>query len=73
MRRIQFEISDEREVELRALAAEMNMSLKELLNNAFTLFKWAKTETQAGKIIASVDEISEFYCEVQMPCFTKGE
>lgn len=40
---------------------------KELFNNAVTLFEWAVNQRRDGRIVASLDEVSENYKELQMP------
>lgn len=40
---------------------------KELFNNAITLLDWAVKQRQGGRIVASLDEVSQNYKELQMP------
>ena len=40
---------------------------KELFNNALTLLEWALTQRRMGRIVASLDESSKNYKELQMP------
>lgn len=40
---------------------------KELFNNALSLFDWAITEVQKGRVIASLDESTERYVALHMP------
>jgi hypothetical protein len=40
---------------------------KELFNNAITLLDWAVKQRRDGRIIASLDERTENYRELQLP------
>ncbi len=40
---------------------------KDLLNNSLTLLDWAVQQREAGRVIASVDERTKDYKELQMP------
>ena len=44
-------------------------SIKELANNAFTLFEHAVAAVKAGRVIAFVDEEANSYKEFNMPVF----
>jgi len=60
--RLNFEFSDDRVEELRALEAETGAeSMKDLVNNAFSLLEWAVKETMDGNEIAAVNEKDETY------------
>lgn len=74
MKRLQFDFPDERVKELDALVERTGLKTRaQLINSALTLFEWAVREREAGRIIASVDEITEKYKEVEMPGFPKPE
>ncbi len=71
--RIQFEMPEDKAKELDVLLKEYGVSTKkELFNNALTLLKWAIKETRSGRYIASVDEKSGKYRELQMPILSNG-
>ena len=48
-------------------AATGSKTHKELFNNAITLLDWAISQRQSGRIVASLDESSKNYKELQMP------
>jgi hypothetical protein len=43
---------------------------KDLFNNALTILSWAVRQRMAGRTVASMDEQSENYRELQMPVLT---
>jgi len=45
---------------------------KELFNNSLTLLDWAVHQRQRGRIIASLDERSRDYKELQMPALERA-
>jgi hypothetical protein len=60
--RLNFEFSDQRVEDLkRFLAATDTDTMKDLVNNAFTILEWAVDETNAGNEIAAVNERNEVY------------
>lgn len=66
--RLNFEFPDERIEELKQLQSETGTdSMKELVNNAFTLLEWAVKETKDGNEIAAVDEEDETYRVLVLP------
>ena len=66
--RIQVDFSTERVVELERLRKLCDLGTrKELLNNALSLFAWAVREVTEGRIVASLDEKTQKYRELQMP------
>ena len=66
--RIQFEMPEDKAKELEDIMTEYGVQTKkELFNNALTLLKWALKETKRGNYIASIDEKSGKYRELQMP------
>jgi len=68
MAKIQFELPDEKLVELEALQKESRLDTrKDLFNTALTLFEWAVEEVKAGRTIASIDEDNNRYREIVMP------
>jgi hypothetical protein len=60
--RLNFEFSEQRVEDLkRFLAATGAETMKDLVNNAFTILEWAVDETNAGNEIAAVNERNEVY------------
>lgn len=60
--RLNFEFSEERVVDLkRFLDVTGTETMKDLVNNAFTLLEWAVDETKAGNEIAAVNEGEQVY------------
>ena len=60
--RLNFEFSEERVVDLkRFLNVTGTETMKDLVNNAFTLLEWAVDETKAGNEIAAVNEDEQVY------------
>jgi hypothetical protein len=45
---------------------------KDLFNNALTLLDWAIQQKRAGRVIASLDETSKDYRELQMPALERA-
>ena len=55
--RLNVEMPEERVKDLKELQAETSSeTLKELINNAFSMLEWAVNEVKAGNEIAAVDE-----------------
>ena len=70
--RIQFDLSEEGAEELNRLMDVTGVATrKDLMNNALTLFKWAVTESRAGRSIAAVDEEKQSYRELTMPALQR--
>lgn len=68
MKRLQFELPEERVKELDNLAERTGLKTRvQLFNAALTLFEWAVRERETGRIIASIDEEKDRYKEVDMP------
>ena len=66
--RLNFEFPDERIVDLKELQAETGTeSMKDLVNNAFSLLEWAVKETKDGNEIAAVNEEDETYRVLVLP------
>ncbi len=66
--RFQFELPGDRALEIERLMAECGIETKkDLFNNALTLLRWAVRESRKGHAIASVDEESGKFRELQMP------
>lgn len=71
--RLQFEMPQDKLIELDRLVAETGASTrKEYVNSALTLFKWAIREIQEGKAIASIDA-NEKVTELAMPLLENVE
>jgi ATP/maltotriose-dependent transcriptional regulator MalT len=72
MKRVQFELQDERAKELDQLVDKTGLKTRvRLLNEALTLYEWAINERESGRIIASVDETRDSYKEILMAGFPK--
>ena len=68
MVRLQVELDEDTITEIEALMKEGNaQTMRDFLNAALTLFRWAINERKAGRIIASVDETKNSYGELIMP------
>jgi hypothetical protein len=68
MKRLQFELPDERVVELDEILERTGLKTRvNLFNHALTLFEWAVRERESGRIIASMDEETGRYKELEMP------
>lgn len=66
--RINLEFSEERVGDLKKLLEETDTSsMKDLVNNAFTVLEWAVEETKAGNEIAAVNEKEQVYRVLAMP------
>lgn len=60
--RLNFELSEERMNDLKSLAAKTELAtMKDLVNNALTIFEWAVSEVEAGNEIAAVNDQKEIY------------
>ena len=60
--RLNLEFSEERINDLRRLRDETGtQTMKDLVNNAFTILEWAINETRAGNEIAAVNERDHIY------------
>jgi len=60
--RMNFEFSEQRVGDLKKLLNETRTeTMKDLVNNAFTILEWAVDETKAGNEIAAVNEGEEVY------------
>jgi hypothetical protein len=66
--RMNFEFSEQRVGDLKKLLDETGTeTMKDLVNNAFTILEWAVDETNAGNEIAAVNESEEVYRVLVMP------
>jgi hypothetical protein len=66
--RLNFEFSEDRIKELKNLQNEAHLeTMKDLFNNALTIFEWAVEETKKGNEIAAVNEQTETYRVLVMP------
>jgi hypothetical protein len=60
--RLNFEFSEQRVGDLRKLLDETSTeTMKDLVNNAFTILEWAVDEVKAGNEIAAVNESKQIY------------
>jgi len=70
VKRIQFEMDEERSEELDRLMGELGVrTRKELFNYALSLLKWAIKERLQGRRIASIAEDGGRIKEIEMPIF----
>jgi hypothetical protein len=70
MKRIQFLMDDDLVRELDKLVEKNGLKTRtQLLNIALTFFEWAVRERETGNIIASVNERTERYKEIDLPGF----
>jgi hypothetical protein len=68
MRRLNFDVSEEQMESLKLLQKEAGLStMKDLINNALSVFEWAVEETKNGNEIASVNEDEEVYRVLATP------
>ncbi len=66
--RIQIEVDDAGAKLLDDIKQRTGMSTyKDIFSNAITLFEWAVKQRAEGRSIASLDEHSKNYRELQMP------
>jgi hypothetical protein len=66
--RLQIDMNGEKMRELDDLMRESGVATKkEFVNSALTLLKWAINQRRAGRIIASIDEKTDSYRELEMP------
>jgi len=60
--RLNFEFSEQRVGDLKRLLDETETNtMKDLVNNAFTILEWAVDETKAGNEIAAVNQNEAVY------------
>ena len=70
--RLQIDLEEGQMKELEQMMQEGRVrTKKDLFNAALTLLRWAMKERRAGKIIASVDEASDTYKELEMPVLSE--
>jgi Arc/MetJ family transcription regulator len=70
--RLQIELNSDKIREIESLMEEVRVSTKkEFVNAALTLLKWAIKERRAGRVIASIDEKSDSYKELEMPVLSE--
>lgn len=68
MTRVQIILPAERVRILDEIAEQGGLTTrKDLINNALTLLNWAVREVKRGRTIASVDERTQRFTELQMP------
>jgi hypothetical protein len=60
--RLNFEFPEERIKELKDLQSEAGLdTMKDLINNALSIFEWVVHETREGNAIAAVNESDKSY------------
>jgi hypothetical protein len=70
--RLNFEFPEERIKELKDLQSEAGLdTMKDLFNNALTIFEWAIHETREGNAIAAVNEDDKSYRVLITPALQK--
>jgi hypothetical protein len=68
MPRFQIDVSEKKLLTIEELMRLCELpTKKDLFNNALTLFQWAVSEKLNGHTIASIDERTKKYRELQMP------
>jgi hypothetical protein len=68
MKRVQFEVPEDRVDQMDKLQSTLGLSTrKQLLNNALAILKWAVDQRQLGRKVASIDEQENSYNELVMP------
>jgi len=71
--RLNLEISEERVRGLeRLLNATDTETMKDLVNEAFTILEWVVDETKAGNEVAAVNEDKQVFRACSLPDLTKG-
>ena len=71
--RLNFEFSERRVADLKKLLDETdNETMKDLVNNAFTVLEWAVEESMAGNEIAAVNESEQVYRVLAMPILQRA-
>jgi len=74
MKRVQLEMSEEKEAVLKSLMQEAGVrTQKELFNNALTALEWMIKEKKAGNSIASVNAKENKWKELAMPILSNVE
>jgi hypothetical protein len=70
--RIQFDVTEDQWEEMKSLMEKCGMDTrKELFNNAYALLEWAVRERSRGSVIASVNEETKQFKELEMPIFRR--
>jgi hypothetical protein len=70
MKRLQFDMPENKVKELDELVEQIGLKTRtQLINSALSLFKWAVRQREEGRIIASLDEVTGQYKEIEMPGF----
>jgi len=70
--RVQFDFSEERIDELKALMAETGSdTYKGLINNALSVFEWAVKEVKSGLNVAAINEKNRSYRVLVMPALDR--
>ena len=68
MPRLQIDVAEQKLKTIEHLMQECGFATKkDLFNNALTLFQWAVGEKKQGHAIASINEKTKTYRELQMP------
>jgi hypothetical protein len=74
MPRLQIDIKEQKVKVIEELMDQCGFSTKkDLFNNALTLFQWAVGEKRQGHTIASINEETKKYRELQMPALNEVE
>ena len=73
MKRLTFEVSEEREKRIQELMKQTGARTRaELLNYALSLYDWAVSEASRGKAVASFDKKEKQINELEMPPFSEA-
>lgn len=66
--RVQIDLSEGKVQALKELMKKADIATqKELINNALTVLEWIVSETERGRIIASINEETMSYKQLAMP------
>lgn len=69
--RIQIEVDEDRLKDMESLMQECGIrTKKDLINNAYTLFKWAVKKRKEGCEIVAVDNTNNRLVELDMPALS---
>ena len=70
--RLQVDFDESKMQELASFMEETHTNTKkEVINAALTLLKWAAKQKREGRVIASLDEESGSYRELEMPILSE--
>ncbi len=69
--RLQIEVDEDQLKDMESLMQECGIrTKKDLINNAYTIFKWAVKKRKEGCEIAAVDSVNNRFIELDMPALS---